>query len=402
MKPPGAWALKFLLICYLQGYALAMYAKRQLPNDLQKVPESKRFKYNAADLFLSNEISADRAVSLFRDASTSDPKHSKKLGQSSGKNQARDLLRKLLKETKGWPPLYWAKIRMWDIDKQEIVMKLLPFYLPHELLYAIKQNSNLSLLQQVPVPHLQTAATELHVSLDDLIAVGLWGDGTPCNWDRSESLESFTMSLPGVHSTHENLRLPITVINKKYCAQVHSYDDIMAVISWSLTHAALGRNPRCRHDGTEFQKSLGDSVRVASAAKPLGFQAVLCQVTGDWAFFKQVFRFPSWNERDNCCYRCSANSSEIRDPSPEAAWRIPSAVIVFVFCQQMFCCSGKPMMLCRPIQVIALGSDISFASKRKRNKPTICYTLSYLFMFQNRLATHHGLGGGPRLFGQSV
>ena len=74
---------------------------------------------------------------------------------------------------------------MWDIDKQEIVMKLLPFYLPHELLYAIKQNYTLSLLQQVPVPHLQTAATELNASLGDLITVGLWGDGTPCNWDRT-------------------------------------------------------------------------------------------------------------------------------------------------------------------------------------------------------------------------
>jgi hypothetical protein len=143
------------------------------------------------------------------------------------------------------------------------------------------------------------------------------------------------MSLPGVHSAHGNVRLPITCINKKYCVEKkdcpETFDDIMAVISWSLTQAALGRNPHCRHDGTEFQKSFGDRARMKSASEPLGLQAILCQVTGDWAFYKQVFRFPSWNEKANCCYKCPANSEEIRDPSPEAAWRIFFAVSVSVY-----------------------------------------------------------------------
>ena len=30
-----------------------------------------------------------------------------------------------------------------------------------------------------------------------LLALGIWGDGVPCNWDRSESAECFTMNFPG-------------------------------------------------------------------------------------------------------------------------------------------------------------------------------------------------------------
>ena len=28
--------------------------------------------------------------------------------------------------------------------------------------------------------------------------LGMWGDGAPCNWDRSGSIEAFSMLLPGL------------------------------------------------------------------------------------------------------------------------------------------------------------------------------------------------------------
>jgi len=223
------WRLKFVLVYYLVADVMAMYSKRALPSELHHVPDEKRLKYNAADLFLSNHISADRAVSLFRDAGKSNPEHVRKLGAGKG-HAHRNLLRKLLKETRGWPSLYYAKIRLWDTEKEEPVIKLMPFFLPHELLSAVVENSDLSLMRHVPVPHLDAAAAELGVNKECLVALGLWGDGTPCNFD-SESLESFCLNFPGVHHMHCNLRWPLTRVNRKYVAKHDTFDDIMEIIT---------------------------------------------------------------------------------------------------------------------------------------------------------------------------
>ena len=47
-----------------------------------------------------------------------------------------------------------------------------------------------------------------------LIGVGIWGDGAPCNWDRSDSIEVFSMLLPGLSEEWRNLRIPLTGLSK--------------------------------------------------------------------------------------------------------------------------------------------------------------------------------------------
>ena len=46
-----------------------------------------------------------------------------------------------------------------------------------------------------------------------LVGVGIWGDGAPYNWDRSESVEVFTMNLPGLSGKFGRLRIPIVAVN---------------------------------------------------------------------------------------------------------------------------------------------------------------------------------------------
>jgi hypothetical protein len=46
---------------------------------------------------------------------------------------------------------------------------------------------------------------------------------------------------------------------------------------------------------------------------------VLLQCRGDWAFYKQVFNFPGWNEA-SICWRCGCSAAE-RGYSEEANWR---------------------------------------------------------------------------------
>ena len=52
----------------------AMFSKRPLP-DLEHVPDAKRLTLNLAGLFLANDINAQRATSLFRDALSSGAGH---------------------------------------------------------------------------------------------------------------------------------------------------------------------------------------------------------------------------------------------------------------------------------------------------------------------------------------
>ena len=48
-----------------------------------------------------------------------------------------------------------------------------------------------------------------------------------------------------------------------------------------------------------------DSDRKKKAGKSIGTPAALCQVTGDWKMYKQVFRFPQHNETHGCCFKCA-------------------------------------------------------------------------------------------------
>ena len=73
---------------------------------------------------------------------------------------------------------------------------------------------------------------------------------------------------------------------------------------------------------------LGNQVTLTEAkmaGSALGVHAGLLQIRGDWAFYKEVFAFPSWAAR-KCCWRCGATNSpglecDFRDATLNAAWR---------------------------------------------------------------------------------
>jgi len=101
----------------------AMISKRaSYMQKLDDVPNAKRFRANVADLFLTNAVSASRVQSLVQDQKESDKDAADDLLKAgySGKwtnNVARDMLR-CLKKRSAWPPLYWAKIRVFDLQMQ--------------------------------------------------------------------------------------------------------------------------------------------------------------------------------------------------------------------------------------------------------------------------------------------
>ena len=180
----------FLLACvsYLALGVQAMISKRA--SYMQKhgyvIPEGKRFRANVVDLFLTNEISGTRTRDLCDDHekadnnSTDDLRKVGKCGQYMA-NVPRELLTKLKKRT-AWPPLYYAKIRVFDLKMQIQRRKYIPFLLPHEIIWSLFEHSvdQQTLFQQSglckqSLSHLGKCAATMGVPIEKCVAVGLWG-----------------------------------------------------------------------------------------------------------------------------------------------------------------------------------------------------------------------------------
>ena len=152
------------------------------------------------------------------------------------------------------------------------------------------------------------------VDASTIIATSLWGDGVPMNFDRKQSLEVLSFGLPGLEGIVHNIRFPITVVPKKYVAKGCTKDDLLTVIAWSFQHLGACIMPSARHDGEPWLAT--DVWRKKTLQKaPRG---ALLEVKGDWAFMKETFRFPQFNELRGCCWLCSVcpMGFEIQLPQP--------------------------------------------------------------------------------------
>ena len=226
-------------------------------------------------------------------------------------HSARNIKRGCLKRCQ-WPTPYWAKVRVLDKTTLEETSQWLAFLLPHELIEMMHRlgtpGALLSTddLDDVAMAHLRYCREKAG---QDVVPLGLWGDGVPVNWDRTESVETVSLNLPGKTGEYSTLRIPLTAISRKQVGE-HTWDDICAVLHWSLVRAADGNFPSVRHDGTPFRKS--DSYRKKRLVQPsMGYKAALVEVRGDWKFFAEVFRFPKWNENAGLCWRCSCTPDQV-------------------------------------------------------------------------------------------
>jgi hypothetical protein len=304
-----------------------MFTKRPLPHDKDSEPPSLRLRANIADLFLQNDISGTRAQSIFSDGHACGLEGFRKLAEVGGKvkvhkqNIARGMRRNLIKGSH-WPQLYYAQIRVWNKRSQQETTTWLPFLLPHELLASfLKLNPSIGLCQTGGLSaNALRNFNDIKRKLNEteMVALGIWGDGCPCNWDRTESVEVLSMNFPGIEEWN-HLRMPLTVISKKYLIVGNTFDDMLDVISWSLRACATGVYPTQRHDECSFLAH--DAKRKKLAGKPIGIKAALCEVRGDWMFLSDVFRLPAWNSKAGCCFKCTVTPETIKQCGAEAPWR---------------------------------------------------------------------------------
>ena len=294
----------------------AMLSKNALPKLDEEPDPHRRLKANVKDLFLTNQVSAARASSLFSDAASAGVQALQDvagLEAKANRNVHRDLLRKLAKKSKDWPQIYWAKIDFWHPKKQKVQKEWLAFLLPHEwlgkLAARIKDASLLATWQGLgPTAQSECARAAQELQCKDLIPLSFWCDGVPYNWDRSQSLEVMNLGMPGVPEWM-NLRIPFTCFEHKRLS-TNTFEQIFEILIWSLQSLACGEHPLQRHDFLDWLPT--DKARKRFAGKQYGLRAALSVVKADWKAFKDIFHFPGWQGDEGCCWLCKATVQDMR------------------------------------------------------------------------------------------
>lgn len=309
-----------------------MMHKRQSYDSKQdgEVPRQKKLRANLSDLYLSNAVSAQRVGSIMSDAKEARAEHLddlvKIINKSSAKNLSRNLTSKL-KRGSAWPKPYYFKCRFLDLKTKKTISRWIPIMLPHEVCQclATRADSLDAFMDQTGLSsatrrHMATACAELNLNpAEKILATGLWLDGVPMNYDRSQSVDVFTLNFPGLTEKWSTLRIPLCAVTHKHVLKHHTYDDIFAVISWSYSHLFAGTHPVTRHDGSRWQSH--DNSRKKPSGKPMVLKGLLAEMRGDWKMFKESFRFPQHNELQGCCWMCDVTPANFRDVGAEAAWR---------------------------------------------------------------------------------
>ena len=94
-------------------------------------------------------------------------------------------------------------------------------------------------------------------------------------------------------------RFLFTVLRKSEMSE-DTLDAALRIMSWSFNILIEGVTPSVDWAGRPLR---GGGEQLAGS-----WRGALCQVRGDWAFFKECFHFPQWNGATRMCWICRASS----------------------------------------------------------------------------------------------
>ena len=147
-----------------------------------------------------------------------------------------------------------------------------------------------------------------------ILPLGMHGDAGA--YSESDSVYALNWnSLLGTGSTIRT-RFLFSVVRKSDMVP-ETIDTLLEVMAWSFNVLLSGITP----DTDWLDRPLeGGGEWLAN-----GYRGCLAQCRGDWAFYKEIFRFPAWNEAESMCWMCRAGSRDPRlsftDFSATAGWR---------------------------------------------------------------------------------
>ncbi len=285
-----------------------MLSKRQRPYDPASLDPTRRLRRNITDLLSRNELPANRIGEICADVNRVAPTQLADVAnRGSSKNIAR-LLKGKLGKRGAWMPDYIATLRVWDAKSQSIVEEKVPVQLIHEIVAVLKKFGTLDKIMETanmdPLTKEHLLSCEAK-ALCKLLGIGIWGDGAPTQWDRSQSIDVISISLPGSVG-FKNLRIPLLALpHSKTCHE--TWEDVFEIIKWSLVILATGTWPSCRHDGSAWNNT--DKCR--KTARPL-IRSALVQVRQDWKFAAEVFDLPAHNTADGNCWACKHTPDQVQ------------------------------------------------------------------------------------------
>ena len=300
--------------------------------ELEKQDHLKIYQKAVFDLFLKNDMSAKRTHDLAQKAQAAGAKGAERISAAGGRgkheqNLARDIMRTALRRSTA-PPLYYASIPTRDRRSgKDQIPTLFPFLLVHEMMHMIATTGQalsvtISELPETVASTLRATATSLNISTDGLIPIGFHGDAAPNQ--AKKSILCFSWNLLGQVRSE---RMLFTAISQEHlcgcgCRGRHTIDAILSIFVWSINSTFAGAFPGVRHDGSPMS-SAADKWRRSMAGTRIGFKSVLLQCRGDWAWYKEMFSFPSWSSH-RLCWRCEASrdgDSCFKNFGLKAAWR---------------------------------------------------------------------------------
>ena len=226
-------------------------------SSLDSLPEEDRFRADALELFLSGAVSAERASRLCGFAQAAGASGVQDLARArQGKNTARNLLRRTLRQNV-WPPPYECQVRGLNQRTGKEESYSLAVMLPHEVLHAIMRANSAENIrkEQAKIPSLQE---QLQAEDEDVLLVALWLDGVPFNSDRSQTLQCLTLSVPGL-SDQADFRFPVTGFPKHFQMPACTWDDLMTITAWSLQCLYTGHEAAPRRRRVQAARHLENS-----------------------------------------------------------------------------------------------------------------------------------------------
>ena len=180
-----------------------MLSKRARPYDPESLDRHTRLRRNVGDLLASNHLAGSRISELVTDVNNCAPNVLRDLRNLPGArpdNSTRRMRHKFLKKSH-WMPDYIAEVRCWDPATNSIKEEKLSMQLIHEIVAVLRKNGikskilDRSNLDPLSLQHLLECETASGV--DELLGLGIWGDGAPTQWDINESIDVISLFLFG-------------------------------------------------------------------------------------------------------------------------------------------------------------------------------------------------------------
>ena len=179
------------------------------------------WRHEVSSSFLAGSISAEACRRLAKTGTRAGAIGAEDLVGTGNHNVHRQLVR-TLRRNSHWPKFYYADIPIWDLKKEELIVKSHPFLLPHEWLAKAKSLTDMSKyaadehLHPGIFNHMQglisPSGLDSHVA--DYTPLGLHCDGVPYGsqvWYQ-DSLELFSINMPCGPAA--GMRIPFTSVQK--------------------------------------------------------------------------------------------------------------------------------------------------------------------------------------------